>query len=72
VPNHKGRERESVKTRCLEAVNTYGNSPIKFEKIIKKKKDKKIIAVPGTTRPPKTAISSFISPLIATFALILS
>jgi hypothetical protein len=29
-PNHKGTERDKVKTRCLEGVQMIGNNPIKL------------------------------------------
>ena len=58
LPNHSGKDRERVNAPCLEDVNTYGNKPAKFEKIIKKKKLKKIKLVPGTTKEPNTALSS--------------
>jgi hypothetical protein len=36
-PNHKGKESDKVKTRCLEGVKINGNSPIKLALKLKKK-----------------------------------
>jgi hypothetical protein len=62
-PSQRGRERANVKTRCLDEVKTYGSSPITFEHKINIKKDKKTSVVPGTTKIPKIAPSSFKSAL---------
>jgi hypothetical protein len=36
-PNHKGKERDKVKTRCLEGVKINGYNPIKLALKLKKK-----------------------------------
>lgn len=48
APNHRGRARDRVNLGCLDGVKTYGNSPIKFIKMIKKKKARGQRSVLGT------------------------
>jgi hypothetical protein len=58
VPNQRGKDKDKVKTKWLDGVKMYGNSPMKFEKIIKKKKEIKMRKVPGVLKLPKLAINS--------------
>lgn len=57
-PSHRGKDKDKVKTKCLEEVKTKGNKPKKFEKIIKKKKVIKIKEVPGIISFLKIASNS--------------
>ena len=55
APNQRGRAKATVYLRCLDPVKTYGNRPIKFEQIIKKKRASKIFIEPGGVLCPRIA-----------------
>lgn len=71
-PNHRGRDKDSVNTKCLDGVNTNGVSPMVLDLKIKKKLVKKIIRVPGTMNVPKIAFNSKIINFIRKISLILN
>jgi hypothetical protein len=64
--------KDTVNLKCLDLVKIYGNKPMKLEKIIKKNKLRKIIAVPGGTNPPMIAEISNINPLIINLYVVLT
>jgi len=59
LPNHKGKANVKVNDIWLVLVKIYGKSPIKLEKIIKKKSLIYKNIVPWIFNSPKIAINSF-------------
>jgi len=59
LPIQRGSDSDSVIEKCDVGVKIYGISPRKLEKKININKEIKTKIVPGNTKPPKTARSSF-------------
>lgn len=63
-PNHNGKAKDTVKTKCLEDVKIYGNNPIKLFSIIVKNKEMGISRDPGVVHMGIIDLNSFSTKLI--------